>query len=94
MVTEFIYLSILYLNKKRGFPVVTCLSTFVPILYHIKIILSNDFNTYFKIILYFLLLIKDRGFPPHIIYFLLIKDRGFPYDAYYLYLLTHKGEGK
>ena len=48
MLTEFIYLSILYLNKKMGNGVNTCLSTFVPILYHIKIILSNDFNTTLK----------------------------------------------
>lgn len=54
MVTEFIYLSILYLNKKKGNGVVTCISTFVPILYHIYKRLSTDFNIYFKIIFYFL----------------------------------------
>ena len=55
MLTEFIYLSILYLNKKRGFGVVTCVSTFVPILYHIYKHLSSDLNIYFKNYLYYFL---------------------------------------
>ena len=56
-----IYLSyILYLNKKRGFGVATCISTFVPILYHIYKHLSTNLNTYFKIIFY-LLTHKRRG---------------------------------
>ena len=53
--SEFIYLSILYLNKKRGFGVATCISTFVPILYHIYKHLSSDLNTYFKNYLYYFL---------------------------------------
>ena len=80
---EFIYLSILYLNKKRGFGVVTCISTFVPILYHIYKRLSSDLNTFFKNYLYyFLLLIKERGCGVNKLYInsitlLLIKERGF-----------------
>ena len=49
MLTEFIYLSILYLNKKRGYGVATCISNFVPLLYHIYKHLSIDLNTLFNI---------------------------------------------
>ena len=75
--SEFIYLSILYLNKKRGFGVATCISTFVPILYHIYKRLSSDLNTYFKIIFYFFTH-KGEGkwCIPIISYSLLIKERG------------------
>ena len=53
--SEFIYLSILYLNKKRGFGVATCISTFVPLLYHIYKRLSSDLNIFFKNYLYYFL---------------------------------------
>ena len=52
----------------------------VLILYHIKIILSNDFNTYFKIIFYFSYSLKTGDFVTTLFISLLMKDRGFPYD--------------
>lgn len=55
--TQFIYLSYLYLNKNRGFGVVTCVSIIVPILYHTYKHLSTDLNTYFKIIYNYFILI-------------------------------------
>ena len=84
---EFIYLSILYLNKKRGFGVVTCVSTFVPILYHIYKRLSSDLNIYFKNYLYYFLTHKREGkwCIPIILILFLNKERRFPL----FHFLTH-----
>ena len=83
----------LLLIKERGQGANIVYQLFVPILYHIYKHLSSDFNTYFKIILYFFTHKREgKWLLNYFLFLLLIKERGN--DAFQLfYLLTHKRQG-
>ena len=87
-----LFIFLFSISIRKGDMVSTsCISTFVPLLYHIYKHLSSDLNTYFKIIYnYFILYSIRRGemVYSNYSYLLLIKERGFPYDNYSLSTLT------